>query len=272
MNQPTVEELDVSTRMIICETSLEFDMKQLFDELPLETKDETKFRILGTKFQNEEKGALENEGKKKKKKNNFRNSLCVIIKNLHSNTCLNLKISKHGKIQITGCKDTINCFEAIEFFVELLIQKCASAIFKFASVDLVQIKFIIIMTNLIYNCGFKVDKLKICRLIRSEPSHEFIDLSCTDFGYTGLNIKLRQKENILSIPLHTLHRKTMSWKREKTKYHCDFKKPKFNTFLIFNSGKIIISGMQEQTMKNDFNFFSEYIVQNKDSIVEKFVT
>jgi flavorubredoxin len=46
-------------------------------------------------------------------------------------------------------------------------------------------------------------------------------------------------------------------------------KKKYNTFLVFHSGNIIMSGMTEKTMQNDYEMFSNLLKKWKNTIEEK---
>lgn len=45
-------------------------------------------------------------------------------------------------------------------------------------------------------------------------------------------------------------------------------KQKFNTFLVFHSGKFIMSGMKEETMRDDYYRFLNILKQNELKIKE----
>ena len=47
------------------------------------------------------------------------------------------------------------------------------------------------------------------------------------------------------------------------------KKKKYNTFLVFHSGNIIMSGMIEELMEPAFNIFQNIITDSKNLIEEK---
>jgi hypothetical protein len=46
-------------------------------------------------------------------------------------------------------------------------------------------------------------------------------------------------------------------------------KKKYNTFLVFHSGNIIMSGMMRETMKRDFDIFIKLLMEWKPYIEEK---
>jgi TATA-box binding protein (TBP) (component of TFIID and TFIIIB) len=46
-------------------------------------------------------------------------------------------------------------------------------------------------------------------------------------------------------------------------------KDRFNTFLVFHSGRVIISGLTAQYMKNAYYYFLDIIRACKDEIEEK---
>jgi TATA-box binding protein (TBP) (component of TFIID and TFIIIB) len=91
-----------------------------------------------------------------------------------------------------------------------------------------------------------------------------------------MNIKLPLQENWQSFTLPMFTLEQTGWKRSKISYQLYLQqrgsvkreKKKFNTFLIFHSGKIIMSGMHEDSMKDDFLFFSTFLKENQNLIEE----
>jgi hypothetical protein len=122
------------------------------------------------------------------------------------------------------------------------------------------------MTNIVFDIGFHIDKIKLNKLLKQ--SKNFYSLFETNFGYTGMNIKIPLSEDAyyISIPFMTLQNN--QWIVNYQKMKVQTKKKKFNTFLVFHSGKIIMSGMCEENMKGDYEFFKNFLVENRKLIEE----
>jgi TATA-box binding protein (TBP) (component of TFIID and TFIIIB) len=59
------------------------------------------------------------------------------------------------------------------------------------------------------------------------------------------------------------------WNFVQERFLIQTKKRKFNTFLVFHSGKVIMSGMTEENMNKDFQFFYKFLMENRNLIEEK---
>ena len=115
------------------------------------------------------------------------------------------------------------------------------------------------------------DKKKLNNIILKETN--FYNLFETSFGYTGMNIKLPLEENWnqFEIPFYSFHNNKWTHSTINFKNRQKEKKQKFNTFLVFHSGKIIMSGMCEENMEKHYNFFRNFIESNRASIEETLV-
>ena len=212
----------------------------------------------------------------------FRNSLNLLVVS-DAGRILTIKAGRLGRFHITGAKTEEECYSIIKYLVELILTVVPDKdIFVFsssseqrASDSLVRIKFLTIMTNYIWNINFKIDKEKLNTLLNNQS--DFINLYETSFGYTGVNVKkeinLEKYKNKIEIPIFVYNQYEETWTRESEnrKQFGKDNRPKHNTFLVFNSGKIIVSGIQEQMMESDFNLFSAFLLNNRHEI-EEFLT
>lgn len=204
---------------------------------------------------------------KKKKLSSFRNAVNIIIKD-EQNNLFNIKLSDKGNFQISGAKHLDRTYQAIQYLIELILHCCPNAIIDTSSGEPIEISFTTVMTNFIYDSGFKIDKEKLNQLMIDDKSHDFYNLFETSFGYTGLNLKLAMNPNDYDIKIPVFQWSDHKWSQKEKKYSALGKENKFNSFLVFHSGKIIISGMNETTMNDAYVTFSDYIEKNRPIIQE----
>ena len=127
-----------------------------------------------------------------------------------------------------------------------------------------------VMTNIDFNVGFTVNREALDRYINTETKYNsLLEIS---FGYTGINIKFLVDDNSLyDLQIPTFEFINGNW-IESTTYYKDIpskKKKKYNTFLVFHSGNVIMSGMVSKLMKPAFNQFKDIINFSKNLIEEK---
>ena len=265
-----LEDTVISTRTIIADVNVEFDIENIFKNVPLQIQLKNyPCSIVAMYNQNCKKGdltVLQQHGTK-----SFRNAVNVIFR--ISDQLINIKVSRHGNFQITGAKHRENCYTVVMYFIDLC-KEYSPQVMTNLLVPKLQVCFTTVMTNVVYNTNYKIDKRKLNDLIQNHPN--FYCLYETNFGYTGMNIKLPLKENWenFTIPMficgdHGWEKSAMSYQnylhqRGRLKRH----KKKFNTFLIFHSGKVIMSGMHEDSMRDDFLFFSQFLKDNQKSVEE----
>ena len=288
------QDLKFSTRTIIAEINYNVDIKKLFNLLPVAypLKGFGKTNICYMYDKHTSKGDVAKKKKKTKKKatemvvqdtpnmlKSFRNSLNILIESDTGNI-LTIKVGRLGRLHVTGAKEENDCVQAVKYLVELILSLTEKDILML-SPDLSQIdesrtrvtvRFLTIMTNYIWNTHFKIDKEKLNTLLNNQS--DFINLYETSFGYTGVNVKreinIDNFVNKIDIPIHVYDKDTKEWNLhfEKRQTFGKQNKPKHNTFLVFNSGKCIVSGIQEEIMQDDFELFSKFLTSNRPFIEE----
>lgn len=262
-----IENTNISTRTIISDVNIELDIDTIFKSIPFhERLNEHPCYVVAMYHKNVSKGDM-SVFQNKKNNASFRNAVNIIIK--IDDKLVNIKVSKHGNFQITGCKNKHHSYIAICYFIELCLKHCPDAVHK--QMDDIHIYFYTVMTNIVFNVGFNIDKKKLNNIILKETN--FYNLFETSFGYTGMNIKLPLEENWnqFEIPFYSLHNNKWTHSTINFKNRQKEKKQKFNTFLVFHSGKIIMSGMCEENMEKHYNFFRNFIESNRASIEETLV-
>lgn len=294
------KDLTFSTRTIIAEINCNININKLFNVLPVyhHLENYGKTHVCYMYDKENSKGDMAKKKTKKKKTSSkttentkasssssnqnttlksFRNSLNILIES-DTSRILTLKAGRLGRFHVTGAKDKNECFQVVKYLVELILSLPEKDIFLFSPLGdgyLVRVKFLTIMTNYIWNTNFKIDKEKLNTLLNNQS--DFINLYETSFGYTGVNVKkeinIENYHNKIDIPIFVYNQYNKEWtlQYEKREKFGKENKPKHNTFLVFNSGKCIVSGIQEEIMQSDFDLFSTFITSNRNCI-EEFLT
>jgi TATA-box binding protein (TBP) (component of TFIID and TFIIIB) len=294
---PEFDDIKVSTNTFIAMTNLNIDLKQIFEFLPItnyivipkkrgrkkkidQTDPNINIKsgsIITMKYENNIKGVDLKEKKTQNKKKNikwFRNSFTVVI--LIDNKPVNFKICKNGMFQITGCKFETHAQECIKYIWNYI--KDEKDIYTFSRGEQLETLFIPAMRNIDFSIGFFVDREKLAKYMSTQT--EFHSLLETSFGYTGVNIKIPIEKNILSMNIKRMKYNEGKWDIEIISYDEYLKflsekernkkltKYRYNTFLVFHSGKVIMSGSCADFMKDSYYYFLEIIKKSYPVIEE----
>lgn len=291
--EKTFNNIVISTETIIAKTNWKVDIVELFNHLSVtdftvtpkkrgrkskeEKKEEKKIELLDgqivtLKLGNKLKGV--NLREKKNTKRFFRNSLTVVM--YLDNKFINFKVSKNGKFQFTGCKNELHAHRCMKFIYEYtrgtskIIQICG---------EFSEIIFITVMTNINFNLGFCINRENLDEYINTKT--RYYSLLETSFGYTGVNIKI-PLDNIDNIPMTKISYRNDKWQNDAFTY-ADYiesldekdkrkerEKVRYNTFLVFQSGNVILSSPHKECMRKTYHEFLEIIKQCKSLIEEKF--
>jgi len=285
------DDIAISTQTIIAKTNWKVDINALFNHLPvtdhkvipkkrgrkskLEKKEELGIelkdgQIVTLKIGNKLRGVILKE--KKNSKRFFRNSLTIVM--YLDNKFINFKVSKNGKFQFTGCKNEDHSQLCMKFIHEYT--KDTSKIIQYDGDT--EIIFLSVMTNINFNLGFCINRENLDYHINS--TSEYFSLLETSFGYTGVNIKIPLK-NIDNIPISKItlkdewHHKKMTYSEyfetlDAKEQQKDKMKIRYNTFLVFQSGNVILSSPHKECMRESYHTFSKIIKECRDKIEEKF--
>jgi hypothetical protein len=286
---PEFEDIKVSTKTFIAMTNLIIDLKKLFEFLTIteyifvpkkrgrkkKTEQVEPIRnikhgsIVTLKHENKIRGVdlkqKKNQNRKKKSKW-FRNSFTVVI--ILNDKPVNFKICQNGMIQLTGIKQDIQAEECIKF-VWQYIKDEENNIYKFSRGSFLETMFIPAMRNIDFSLGFNVDREKLSRYMSTQT--EFYSLLETSFGYTGVNIKIPINIDITQMEIKKIMFKDDNWTEEMTIYNEYMKylsekdqakkinKDRHNTFLVFHSGKCILSSINAKFAKESYYYFLKII-------------
>lgn len=143
--------------------------------------------------------------------------------------------------------------------------------------------FIPAMRNIDFSLNFIVDREKLDEYFNVHT--EYHSLLETSFGYTGVNIKFPMIKNIKDLQLKQLKCVDKDWTKPTYVSYMSYlnllpqkerdkklKKERYNTFLVFHSGKIIYSGLEASYMRETYYKFLDIILECKDEIEEKLDT
>lgn len=286
MEKPEFNDIPISTRTIIVSTNTNIHIENLYNSLPI-----TEYTVIKKKRGRKKKNVIENINNtvpsgsivsvkyqdnirgvelKPKKKNTkfFRNAVTIIMS--IDNKFINLKVSTNGKFQVTGCKNFDHCKTAIINIFSIITKDIDNYLTQYQ--DSIKILFNNVMTNKDFSVGFQIKRENLDRIINNETVYN--SLLETSFGYTGINLKMQLKNNInrtfncckIDIKTnevsdymidYTEYLKSLTDK-EKTKEN----KKRHITFLIFQSGNVIMSGLNEFFMEEYYNIFCDIISNN----------
>ncbi|OUW95973.1 MAG: hypothetical protein CBD97_02155 [Pelagibacteraceae bacterium TMED237] len=307
LNFPKFEDISVSTKTFTANTNLKIDIKNVFDKLEvtpytvIQKKRGRKKRtetinpnqnivpgsIITVKCEGEIKGVdLKPKKKNNKKKKWFRNSITVVI---IFDKIINFKICRNGTFQMTGCKNHNHAELCIKKIWEE-IKNFPEHLYEFTRPSLngdnkLEVLFIPSMRNIDFSLGFIVDREKLNKYMTDKAmnSDDFHCLLETSFGYTGVNIKIPLTKDIRTMKIRKMsYEKDGSWLYTNTNYNeylnllpsekdknNKLNDERYNTFLVFHSGKVIHSGLTFEFMQDSYYFFLDVMREGFNYIEER---
>jgi TATA-box binding protein (TBP) (component of TFIID and TFIIIB) len=236
----------------------------------------------------------EDPQKKKKRRNYFRNSVTVVM--IIENKKINFKVSRNGKFQMTGCKFDEHAEICVQYIWNYI--KHNKSIYKVNNMkpgdadkeqefvdsdseseseteeDAKEVEliatFIPAMRNIDFSLNFLVDREKLDEYFNMFTNYH--SLLETSFGYTGVNIKIPITKHITTLLLKQITCINGEWVDERRVTYQDYldllpekerqkkyKKERYNTFLVFHSGKVIMSGLEASFMRGTYYDFLNII-------------
>lgn len=295
---PEFDEIKVSTKTFTATTNLNIKIDQLYQKLPItsyevvpkkrgrkkktEKSDPNKNIISGSiitvKYENEIRGVeLKSKKLKPGKKNKwFRNSITVVI---ILDKPINFKVCRNGTFQMTGCKSHEHAELCVKYIWNYI--KDYDDIYSFTRGKSLEALFIPSMRNIDFSLSFLVDREKLNKYMCTQK--EFHCLLETSFGYTGVNIKVPLTNDITTMKVKKITYNNGEWNDIWTTYqeYLDILTPKerdiklnaerYNTFLIFHSGKVIMSGLTSEFMRDVYYYFLSIIRNAFENIEERLI-
>ncbi len=291
---PEFDRIPVSTKTVIGLSSSTYNIQSLFEKLPIvdykvvpkrrgrkksrpiedPNKDLASGSIVTLKFFEHVRGVDLKPRKKAGKY--FRNALSVVMK--VEDKLVNFKLSKNGKFQMTGVKRDEHSVKCIEHLWEHILSLEDHTLYSAESRVKVVIK--VVMTNIDFSLGFLVNRENLDSYFNRTT--EFNSLLETSFGYTGVNIKFPIQGDIYDeLDTRVLDINTETWTNEVTSYsdyldllsaedrRKEVSKQRYNTFLVFHSGNVIMSGPHKGQMIAPYQNFLDIIRRCKPDIEEQ---
>jgi TATA-box binding protein (TBP) (component of TFIID and TFIIIB) len=268
----------VSTKTFIVYTNLIIDIEKIFDDdvLPI-----TEYKILQKKRGRKKKqieedpnknipsGAIilaqyrdQYRGVKFKKANSFfRNSMPIVMK--VQDKLISFKVSRKGKFQITGCKTNEQAEICVLVFYNMI--KLHRNTYTITDGPHLKIHFEPVMYNIDFSVGFQIDREKLDIFINSKTP--YTSLLETTIGYTGVNIKMPVSDaKLRKVMIECKEYKTsevviseIPFESFCEKFKTKKKKTNYNTFLVFQSGSVIMSGKTLSCMEDAYYEFFQLV-------------
>lgn len=189
---------------------------------------------------------------------------------------INCKLSKNGRIQMTGVKTRQQALEATRRVVAI-IKSFPNAAEICPAIGQYKFYIIPVMINVGFAIGFVIDKTRLAAFIAHSEHSARVS---TSFAYTaGLKVitHLPAESFDYTVPLYDSATDTF----ENISFQKFLKLPGINpspkiirkvrkaTFIVFNSGSVIMSGCNFEHVDREFAFFVNLIQQNRDAVEEK---
>ena len=286
------EDIKVSTKTFTAQTNMVINLQKLFDAVPVEpfvivpkkrgrkkkidtpdpNKDIPRGSVITLQYEKNIKGVNLKKKKKDGEAKWFRNSLTVVIV---LDKHINFKVYKNGTFQMTGCMNKKHA-EMCVTSIWSHIKDMQNDVYEFSRGDDLEFLIIPAMRNIDFDLGFCVDREKLAHFMSTQT--DFHCLLETSFGYTGVNIKIPLEYDIMNMMVKKVHGSGKTEMVPYTEYlsvlpqkdrNAKIKKDRHNTFLVFHSGKTILSGLKKATTRKPYYDFLEIVKKKRDLIEER---
>jgi hypothetical protein len=200
----------------------------------------------------------------------FRNSTTIII--YIENKLINFKLSRKGTLQMTGCKSLAQAKKCVNYFWSHLSKHPDKFTYK-PGESTFTAYYDFVMKNIKFNIGFKIDREAFNEYINRNTSHNSIFE--TTIGYAGVNVKFEADskfDNDFEVTYdmygitHTEGRISYSDLANRMKIRT---KKRYITFLVFQSGVVIMSGKDSIYMQDPYTEFMKIVTDNRATLEEK---
>jgi TATA-box binding protein (TBP) (component of TFIID and TFIIIB) len=243
--------LRVSTMTYISNLNTEIDLKRLFDAVDID--EDLKYI---------EYGALNQKGQKSSKSSNSRKTQKKFFYNqitahIFEGKIVNVKIFNNGKIQMTGIKNEEQGIKTLNKVVSKLKNLDKDLLENIlTNQDLILEKGKIAMINTDFDCGFKVKREVLQRLVTDKGYYSSFEPTI----YPGVNIKYYFNKDKQNTGICNCEGKCNGKGKDG---FC-----KKITVAVFNSGKIIITGGQSYEQLNTaYDFIHNILEKNKKELI-----
>jgi TATA-box binding protein (TBP) (component of TFIID and TFIIIB) len=282
MPVPKFDSFAVSTKTFIVYTNLNINIEKIFkdDVIPITeykivkkkrgrkkkqveddpNKDIPCGSIICIEYKNQYRGVKKTKTVKNKDSDFFRNSMPITMK-IHDKF-ISIKVSEKGKFQMTGCKSKEHAEACILSFWDKI--KHNPFVYRLIETPYLTAYYECVMHNIDFSVGFTIDRETLDIFINSNTKYtSFLE---TTSGYTGINIKFPTSESKIGKSKIDYHeykadgiKKSQITHEELSEKVIIKKKKRYNTFLVFQSGSIIMSGKTPSTMEDAYYEFFEIL-------------
>lgn len=203
----------------------------------------------------------------------FSNSLSVVM---YVGKIIVLKVPTQGKIQITGCRKEEQVYRSIHAIWKAIesVRVEHPEVVQIPEGEVPRVIYNAVMNNINMNLGFNINKRRVHEFLYQDTEFHIIP---NDKKYAGVTAKL-EVEGMKELPL-VKHRylngkwysSQGSWLDYLTMLSSKDRKKeenteRYQTFLIFHSGKVIQSGPRYELMSDVFQYFIKLMNDNRSKI------
>lgn len=230
--------------------------------------------IVQIKYKDQVQGTVIKSGKSKSTTEFFRNATAIYI--YIDGKLINFKVSSKGKLQMTGCKNVEQSRKCVSWFWKYVEPHDFLYTFKNGDSHL-KAYYDPVMRNIGFCLDFKINRQFLHEYVNTNTVHRSIFENT--LGYAGVNIKFEndvETEKInktFEILVEEFNQNSVI---ESTIPYMDFtklmavrKKKRYVTFLIFQSGIVIMSGKDSVYMENPFREFITIMSDARPHIEDK---
>lgn len=180
---------------------------------------------------------------------------------------ITIKINKQGGFHFVGCK-TERQAELCVLYLWKYIRKYKQ-LYSFTSGKNLKVIIVPSMSNISFTSGYKIDIDKFYEYVNEFT--QYVVIHPEDLGYTGVRVKipfsrndfdLRQKEYIYRPKKETIT--TYIKYNDFLKLYDKKEQKKYISFMVFQSGKILMSGPHPKIMRQIYNKFIKILYEGKD--------
>lgn len=255
----------VSTKTFVITTNITVDIENFFNHLESSTGSNIKTGYIRRVY----------KGNKMKKDGTeyelngrpFRNSFTIDM--FVNNKFINSKFSRNGTFQMTGARTN----EHAEEFVKIIWSKLRDTKFwSFTNGNTFTAMFIPYMSNINFNLGFRInrERLNSCIIHMVSYDKNYLSSFQPSTGHPGVNIKFPCAGDLMKIKMKTIRidgdKATNGWgyyseylNRFPNKKRLE-KLDKKMTFLVFNTGSVIMSGgLSDEKSEIAYNYFMDFV-------------
>lgn len=280
----------VSTSTIIISTNVEFNLDWLYRTIPLydfsyngNCKTSREFHDyisslnpppgIITMIQHKER--LRGFKIHKRQSKYFRNALSLVM---FADKLITVKIPKKGKLQFTGCTSEDQAKLCLRYIWDILQSHPQSELTYRVHGDNVSTIIRTVMTDIVFSVGFSINRQKLDLYMNRQT--EYNSLLETSFGYTGVNIKVAYEIDFDSPEICIYSTNNDEWTEKYISFNeylssvtqkereKELTKARKNTFLVFHSGKAIMSGMNLKYMCQVYREFVDLLMNARPHIEE----